>query len=377
MVLWRVLPLCTVILPLERHAALVQCDESGVGDRHPVGVARQIRQHCRRPGKRAFGIDHPFALASAARASRRRPSHQQAERTHQRTATAQRDAPCSSSSRKRRRNKRDSTRTGRKKPGLHAIQRSPSNDRPPPGTMPCTWGWCVSADPQVCSTSVAPIRAPRCLGSAAMVRSVSAATSNSRPIDHRLVVIGDGADRCRQGEHHMVIVHRQQLGLPRFEPTPGGTGLALRAMPVAAGVVGDLVMFTGRAMQHMSAQRRAAALFDGGHDLQLTQAQVTCLSSVARRVRGLRKISATSRAGRPMDCTLLGRQRFQRTDHLAQQVGGHLGIERGGLQFACARAVPGSRGCPPSVPAGGWQSCGARYASKHACRYAPHPRRHE
>ncbi len=40
-------------------------------------------------------------------------------------------------SRKRRRNRRESTRTGRKKPPLQAIQRAPSGDRPPPGTM--TW----------------------------------------------------------------------------------------------------------------------------------------------------------------------------------------------------------------------------------------------
>ena len=32
------------------------------------------------------------------------------------------------------------TRTGRKKPGLQAIQREPSGDRPPPGTMTWTCG---------------------------------------------------------------------------------------------------------------------------------------------------------------------------------------------------------------------------------------------
>ena len=38
-------------------------------------------------------------------------------------------------------------------------------------------------------------------------------------IDHRLVVEGDVADLSRQGEHHMVIGQRQQLGLARFEPS--------------------------------------------------------------------------------------------------------------------------------------------------------------
>jgi len=40
----------------------------------------------------------------------------------------------------RRRNRRESTRTARKKPRLQAIQRLPSGDSPPPGTMQCRWG---------------------------------------------------------------------------------------------------------------------------------------------------------------------------------------------------------------------------------------------
>jgi hypothetical protein len=77
-------------------------------------------------------------------------------------------------SRNSRRNRRESTRTGRKKPGWHDTHRLPSSEMPPPGTTMWTCGWWVSAEPQVCSTLVNPIWAPRCLGSAAMVISVSA-----------------------------------------------------------------------------------------------------------------------------------------------------------------------------------------------------------
>ena len=50
-------------------------------------------------------------------------------------------------------------------------------------------------------------------------------------VDHGLVVIGDGADRRRQGEHHVVVVHRQQFGLAGLEPAlarhcPGTSGNA-------------------------------------------------------------------------------------------------------------------------------------------------------
>jgi len=75
----------------------------------------------------------------------------------------------------------------------------------------------------------------------------------------------------------MVVIQRQKVGLPSLEPTAGGARLTLRAMPVAAGVVGDLNLSTAAAMQYMSPQRRAAALFDGGHHLELTEAQVSVL----------------------------------------------------------------------------------------------------
>jgi hypothetical protein len=47
-------------------------------------------------------------------------------------------------------------------------------------------------------------------------------------------------------------------------------------MPVSAGVVGDLDMVAGLALQHMTAQRLTAAAFDGRHDLELAEAEVAC-----------------------------------------------------------------------------------------------------
>src|SRR2546426_9468230 len=59
-------------------------------------------------------------------------------------------------------------------------QREPSSEMPPPGTIMCTGGWWVMVEPQVWSTAVMPMRAPRRLGSAAIVSTVSAAALNSR-----------------------------------------------------------------------------------------------------------------------------------------------------------------------------------------------------
>jgi hypothetical protein len=91
-------------------------------------------------------------------------------------------------------------------------------------------------------------------------------------INDLLVGVGDGADGRGQGEDHVVILHGQKVRLPRFEPALGGAALALRAVPVAARVVGDLRLRAGRAAQRMAAEGGAATLFDGRHDLQLAKA---------------------------------------------------------------------------------------------------------
>ena len=61
-----------------------------------------------------------------------------------------------------------------------------------------------------------------------------------KSINDLLVGVGDGADRRWQGEHHVVIRHRQKIRLACFEPALRGAALALRAVPVAARVIGDL-----------------------------------------------------------------------------------------------------------------------------------------
>src|ERR1700675_317582 len=97
-------------------------------------------------------------------------------------------------------------------------------------------------------------------------------------VDNRLVVPGDRTDRGGQREDHVVILHGQKIGLTCLEPPVCGARLALRAMAVTTRVVGDLQLGAAGTAQHMSTQRRGAALFDGRHDLQLSQAQLYSLS---------------------------------------------------------------------------------------------------
>src|SRR6478672_11051132 len=53
----------TVVLPAEGDAMLIHGEQTAVRDRHAVGIARQVGQHCGWTSKRTLGIDDPFALS--------------------------------------------------------------------------------------------------------------------------------------------------------------------------------------------------------------------------------------------------------------------------------------------------------------------------
>lgn len=82
----------------------------------------------------------------------------------------------------------------------------------------------------------------------------------------------------------------------------------------------------------MSSQRRAAALFNGRHDLLLTQAQVTCLDLAIGRPMGAEDIRDLQHGGRRRQA-LLGIQHLERADDFAQDIGGHLRVQCSGLEL--------------------------------------------
>jgi hypothetical protein len=100
-------------------------------------------------------------------------------------------------------------------------------------------------------------------------------------------------------------------------------------MSVAARVAGDLDPGASLATQHMPSQCRAAALFDRGHDLQLSEAQAGGLTP--RRAKRAKDIGHLKRTMHH-DGDLLRMQTLKRADHLAQNIGGDLGIKRRGLK---------------------------------------------
>jgi hypothetical protein len=96
-----------------------------------MGVAADVVEDLLRAGERPLGVDHPVGLPRGARCAAKRAGRR-APRAIRRTGGAARRRP-PVEVRKSRRKSRESTRTGRKKPGRQAIQRVPSGERPPRG----------------------------------------------------------------------------------------------------------------------------------------------------------------------------------------------------------------------------------------------------
>ena len=102
-------------------------------------------------------------------------------------------------------------------------------------------------------------------------------------VDHRLVLVSDVSDCRRQREDHMEVGHRQELGLALGEPLLGGGALTLRAVPVAAAVVGNGRVATVLAAHDMPAEDRRAAALDRRHHLQLLEAHMAGVGLTPRR----------------------------------------------------------------------------------------------
>ncbi|MGF6612593.1 hypothetical protein OKW45_007581 [Paraburkholderia sp. WSM4175] len=105
-------------------------------------------------------------------------------------------------------------------------------------------------------------------------------------------------------------------------------------MSIATRVVGNLDVFAAGTAQHVSTQRRAAALFDRRHHLQLPEVQVGGLTP--RWIKRAKDVGHLQRAMRH-DVDLRGIQTIKRADHLTQNIGGDLGIKRCGLKSIACR----------------------------------------
>ena len=119
-------------------------------------------------------------------------------------------------------------------------------------------------------------------------------------VDHGFILIRDVGDLGRHGEHDVAVRHRQEFGLACGEPVGGRRALALGTMPVAARVVGDVLMSALLAAHEVAAEDRGTAVRDGRHDLELVEADVAGVGVTPRRAVGaedVRDLEAGTRHG--------------------------------------------------------------------------------
>src|SRR5215207_611022 len=96
----------------------------------------------------------------------------------------------------------------------------------------------------------------------------------------------------------MIVRHRQQVGFARSQPVLCCGALALRAVPVATGVVGNRRIGAVLASRDMAAEGCRAAVLDCRHHLELIEADMAGMGFARHAGPWPRKTSATSSAGR-------------------------------------------------------------------------------
>jgi hypothetical protein len=125
---------------LKRDGAFCDLLDAVIGDGHAMGVAPDVVQHPLGTGEGRLGVDDPFigaerldVVVPLAGIGEMRDSSGETEFAGVECLLQILEEQATG-------NSRDSTRTGRKKPGRQAIQRLGSGDIPPPGTTQCRWG---------------------------------------------------------------------------------------------------------------------------------------------------------------------------------------------------------------------------------------------
>src|ERR1700724_2770387 len=93
-------------------------------------------------------------------------------------------------------------------------------------------------------------------------------------VDDRLVLVGNRGDLGRHGEDQVEIADRQEIGLAGGEPVLRRRALALGAMPVAAGVIGDPPVAALLTAFDMTAEGGRAATLDARQHLELAEADM-------------------------------------------------------------------------------------------------------
>ena len=334
-----------IVFPSEGHGLGIGADQAVVRDRDPVGVSAEISQHGLGSAEGRFGIDHPFGFAErgepGAEGVRAFQLGQMVEKD-QLTGPVQIHQPVQKQAPEQPRQNphmQKEPRLAGDPPRAIGRQAAARNDHMDVGMMGQRRSPSVQhtghADTGAKARGVGGDRHDRCRR-----------CLEEQSVDRLLVPIGDLGDLGRQGEDDVEILHGQQVLRARFHPIPRRRSLTLWAVPVLAGVVGDVMVAAFDTARHMPAKRLGPAGFNRRHHLQLGQADVPRIGLPPRRTIGTKDVSQVQRwPGHPRTRSLqasLHRLILQLGQHLVgadgipDRLGGHVGISGGGRQLGVA-----------------------------------------
>src|SRR6266852_9679100 len=142
-------------------------------------------------------------------------------------------------------------------------------------------------------------------------------------VDHPFVLVRDGGDFLRDGEHDVEILDRQQFGFASLDPGRTSQGLTGRTMSVAAAVVPHARVSTVVALFDMAAEGGRPTLLNGSHHAPLSRRECrTDLVTISRAMAAEHLRHGQRRTiHRPAPSEMLGRGRRRRgRDRTRQQV---------------------------------------------------------
>ena len=132
-------------------------------------------------------------------------------------------------------------------------------------------------------------------------------------VDDGLVLERDGGDRRGQCEHDVEIRNRQKFGLACGKPLRPRHALTLRAMAVAAGIVGDARHAAVVARLDVTTERGCATRNDRAHHAPFDAAQMSGVGQTIGVAMPTQNVSDLEANARPAPChgRLTGRSDFQ------------------------------------------------------------------
>ena len=260
-----------IVLPAETDLTVLDVEQAIVGDGDAVGIAADVVEHLLGSGERALGIDHPFgsfvqapdngqkacALAAGSPGARRR------------TAACRRRRPSEDTS-------GTSGGTGGTGPG--PAGRSPAGRR----SSGCRRARVRRRARHNADADDAAVLSPGVehgeeadLGAQVLGIGGDGAQGLGRgpeqnAVDHLLVLVSDGGDLFRHGEHDVEVLGVEKFGLAVLDPLGAGQGLALwDSGDRGSELIADALVAALIALFEVAAERGRAAHLDRGHDAPL------------------------------------------------------------------------------------------------------------